>query len=328
MLNTNAVSAASLEPYYGIQAKQLQKQYKHNLSDFKDWDQKSHAVDYLLFPNNMGKNLALDETAFTNGELYTILTNKSKGGKKGAIVALVKGTKSEDLIKIFNMLPKTKRRKVNEVTLDMAPSMNQAVRTCFTKALIVIDRFHVQKLVYDAVQNIRIKFRWEALDTENLAYQNAKDLGQTYIPKLFSNGDTRKQLLARSRYLLFKSPNKWTATQQTRAAILFEEYPDIKKAYYLSMQLGKIYNQKIHKNVAMTKLAHWFNDIENCGFTLFNTIKNTFEQHYNSIIHFFVNRSTNASAESFNSKIKEFRRTFRGVKDTKFFLFRLTQIFA
>lgn len=328
MLDTKAISTASLEPYYGIRAKQLQKHYKHKLSGYNDWNQKSHAEDYLLFPQNMGETLSLDETAFTNGELYTILTNKSKGGKKGSIVAIIKGTKSEDIINVFNMLPKAKCRKVKEVTLDMAPSMNQAVRICFTKALIVIDRFHVQKLVYDAVQNIRIKFRWEAINAENLSYQKAKESNKLFIPKIFNNGDTTKQLLARSRYLLFKSPSKWTPTQQARAAILFDAYPDLKKAYYLSMKLGKIYNQNLNKNIAMTKLAHWFNDIENSGFPLFNTIRNTFEQHYNNIINFFVNRSTNASAESFNAKIKEFRRTFRGVRDKRFFLFRLTQIFA
>lgn len=276
----------------------------------------------------MSEYLGLDETAFTNGELYTILTNKSKGGKKGSIIALIKGTKSEDIIKVFKILPHSKRRKVQEVTLDMAPSMNQAVITCFTKALIVIDRFHVQKLVYDAVQNIRIKFRWEAIAADNLAYQKAKESGNKFLSKTFSNGDTRKQLLARSRYLLFKSPSKWTPTQEARAAILFDQYPELKRAYYLSMQLGKIYNQRLDKKVAMTKLARWFNDIDSCGFPLFNTIKNTFEQHYNNIINFFVNRSTNASTESFNAKIKEFGRTFRGVKDRRFFLFRLTQIFA
>lgn len=328
MLNTQAISTASLEPYYGIKGSQLQRVYKQKLSGYKDWDQKSHAEEYLLFPENMGESLGLDETAFTNGELYTILTNKDKGGKKGAIIALIKGTKSNDIIRVLNMLSRTLRRKVTEVTLDMAPSMNQSVRACFTNALIVIDRFHVQKLVYDAVQNIRIKFRWEAIDAENLAYIFAKESGKVYVPKTYSNGDTVKQLLARSRYLLFKSPSKWTSNQEARATILFEEYPDLKKAYYLSMQLGKIYNQKLHKNVAMTKLAHWFKDIENSGFPLFNTIKNTFEQHYNNIINFFVNRSTNASAESFNAKIKEFRRIFRGVKDTRFFLFRLTQIYA
>ncbi|WP_363321657.1 transposase [Plebeiibacterium sediminum] len=46
------------------------------------------------------------------------------------------------------------------------------------------------------------------------------------------------------------------------------------------------------------------------------------------MINYFNNRSTNAAAESFNAKIKEFRRQFRGVSDVKFFLFRLTKIFA
>lgn len=57
--------------------------------------------------------------------------------------------------------------------------------------------------------------------------------GENYIPFRYHNGDTRKELLIRSRYLLFKSANDWTDSQKQRAAILFEEYPDIKKAYGL-----------------------------------------------------------------------------------------------
>jgi len=50
--------------------------------------------------------------------------------------------------------------------------------------------------------------------------------------------------------------------------------------------------------------------------------------YYKNILNYFDNRSTNASAESFNAKIKEFRRQFRGVRNVDFFLFRLTTIFA
>ncbi|RLD40250.1 MAG: transposase, partial [Bacteroidetes bacterium] len=45
------------------------------------------------------------------------------------------------------------------------------------------------------------------------------------------------------------------------------------------------------------------------------------------ILNYFNNRSTNASAESFNAKLKSFRNEFKGVRDTKFFLFRITNIF-
>ena len=50
--------------------------------------------------------------------------------------------------------------------------------------------------------------------------------------------------------------------------------------------------------------------------------------HYKNILNYFDNRSTNASAESFNAKIKAFRTQFRGVRNIEFFLFRLTNIFA
>ena len=50
--------------------------------------------------------------------------------------------------------------------------------------------------------------------------------------------------------------------------------------------------------------------------------------HYKNILNYFDNRSTNASAESFNAKIKAFRAQFRGVRNIEFFLFRLTNIYA
>jgi len=78
----------------------------------------------------------------------------------------------------------------------------------------------------------------------------------------------------------------------------------------------------------MTHLARCFNQIEIADIHSFQVLRRTFESHYQNIINFFHNRSTNAAAESFNAKIKDFRRQFRGVSDVKFFLFRLTKIFA
>ena len=54
----------------------------------------------------------------------------------------------------------------------------------------------------------------------------------------------------------------------------------------------------------------------------------TFYEHYNDILNFDVNRSSNAAAESFNAKIKAFRASLRGVVDEKYFLFRFAMIYA
>jgi transposase len=327
-LDLYPISSNSLEKFYQIDGNYFGRQYKDCLSDYKDWDQKEHAKEWILFPKNIGTQLSLDETSLSNGELYTILTNKAAKGKRGAIVAMIAGTRSDELIKVLNQIPKELRQTVEEITLDMAGSMGLVVDKCFPKTTKVIDRFHVQKLAYDALQEMRIAHRWDAINEETNAIENAKSDNEKYIPEMLDNGDTLKQLLARSRYLLFKSQEKWTERQKQRANILFERYPDIKKAYNLTHRLRMIFSHTKTKGVAYTKLAHWFKDITESGFKSFNTISATIYSHYPEILNFFDNRSTNASAESFNAKIKAFRATQRGVTDIPFFLYRLSKIYA
>jgi len=138
----------------------------------------------------------------SQGELYTFLTNKKGRGKSGTLVACVKGTKSKDIIEVLEKIPFESRNKVVDVTLDMARNMESAMKTNFSSASLVTDRFHVVKLALEALQHIRVKLRWEALDKENEAIAKAKKEGIKYIGTSFENGDSPKQLLARCRYIL------------------------------------------------------------------------------------------------------------------------------
>jgi len=230
------------------------------------------------------------------------------------IVAIFAGTKVEPIVEQLLKISAEKRAKVKEITLDMANSMKTIAKKCFPKAMQVTDRFHVQKLATQALQDIRIKHRWDVIDFENEQIKQARSANKIFRPQVFTNEDTRKQLLARSRYLLYKAPHNWTENQYQRSKILFNEYPDIKIAFDLVQGLRNIFNTAISIQVAYTKLAHWYKDVEQSGFRAFNTIVNTITLNYRSILNYFVNRSTNASAESFNAKIKAFRAQFRGVK--------------
>jgi transposase len=327
-LDNYPISSNSLGKYYYVDGDHLGQQYKDFLSGYKTWEQKGHASEWILFPDNIGSYLSIDEVAVTNGELYTVLTNKEGKGRKGTLIAMIEGTESENVIGVLERIPEKLRHQVREVTLDMAGSMNKIVKRCFPSASLVIDRFHVQKLAYDAIQEMRIAHRWDAINEDTNAKENARLNNEKYIAPVFANGDTKKQLLARSRYLLFKSAEKWTEKQKHRAKILFDLYPDIKQAYWLTHKLRMIFSHTKEKGVAYTKLAKWYNDVTESGFKSFNTISATIYAHYPNILNFFDNRSTNASAESFNAKIKAFRATQRGVADVPFFLFRLSKIYA
>ena len=282
----------------------------------------------MLFPQNLGAKLSIDETCLSHGELYTIVTNKAAKGKKGSVVAIVAGTRAEKVIGVLCKIPQNKRNRVFEVTLDMSGSMDLIVRRSFPLATRVTDRFHVQKLAVEALQEMRIKYRWQALDEENLAIEKSKRKGQSFQPEILGNGDSVKQLLARSRYILYKRASKWTESQKRRAELLFERYPDLKRAYNLNMELSNIFENTEEKIYGMTRLARWHEKVRQAGFRSFNTISRTIQNHYKTILNYFDNRSTNAAAESFNAKVKAFRSNLRGVRDVKYFLFRLTNIYA
>lgn len=305
----------------------MQRHYKKKISGFKDWKQLSHAEDYLIYPENIGGHLSIDEVSLSKGELYTFVTNKQGRGKKRTLVACIKGTKSQDIVDVLNKIPLDKRKLVKEITLDMANNMQLASRMCFPESYLVTDRFHVVKLVMEALQHLRIKYRWEEIEKENQAIKLAKEQGLKYIPFTFENDDTPKQLLARSRYIIAKKPNDWTQNQKARAELLFKNYPLLHQAYKHTLEFRNIY-EETSREIAKEKIMSWIQKTKLLNMTVFNTVANSLNYHLETILNFFIKRHTNANAESFNSKIKLFRANQRGVIDVKFFLFRMEKLFA
>jgi transposase len=313
--------------FHQINSEVLRKHYKHKVSDYSKWNQREHCESYMLFPDNIGAVLSIDEVSLSKGELYTFVTNKAAKSKNGTIVACVKGTKSEDVINILKKIPLEKRMLVKEVTLDMANNMEHIVRMSFPAAMLTTDHFHVIRLAMEAMQHVRVKLRWEELEKENKAIEHAKTNGLKYKPVEFANGDSPKQLLARSKYILSKKTDEWTSNQKHRADLLFNQYPQLEKAYYHVLQLRSVYKNK-DKMKAKEQLDEWLEKNEKMPNKEFKTVAYTIKMKQESILNYFTNRNTNANAESFNAKIKLFRANLRGVKEVPFFLFRLTKLYA
>ena len=202
----------------------------------------------------LGTHLSIDETCLSTGEVYTILSNKEAHGRKGCLVAIVKGTKAKEVTSVLKKIPEAVRLLVEEVTLDFSDSMHQIVSACFPKAMITLDRFHHQQFCLEALQELRIGHRREVM-TE---VANARDDFRAMIKDLIKSGKP-----------LVDAEGK---PIRSNAAAMYDREDEI--------------------------------------------------------LNYFVNRSTNASAESLNAKIKDFRAQLRGVIDKKFFIFRLVKIFG
>lgn len=318
----------NIASYFAVSGNKLQRHYKHKVSGYKQWEQLWHADEYLIFPENMTENISIDEVSLSKGELYTIVTNKNtKAQNKKSVIAIINGTEAKMIQAVLGKIPIEKRNQVKEITMDMAPNMAMAARNSFVNSSQVIDRFHVVRLVMDALQHMRTNLRWKALDDENAAIKKAKNEGRKHQAEILSNGDTLKELLVRSKYLLYKFEDEWTLNQAKRAAILFEKYPLLKKAYKITESFRTLY-KLIHREDAVVKFNEWKQKVGDLKIDEFNTVVNSIEHHLHNILNFFNNRNTNANAESFNSKVKNFRANLRGVTDVKFFLFRLHKLFA
>lgn len=138
------MSICLLAERYGVKGQTLRKQYKENINGYRKWTQLGHAQDYILYPKNIGEGLSLDETCLSNGDVYTILTNKAAKGRKGTLVAMIRGVATDFVSAILCKLPHEKRQSVRTVTTDLSSAMMLTVRKAFPAAKLINDRFHVQ----------------------------------------------------------------------------------------------------------------------------------------------------------------------------------------
>lgn len=285
---------------YCVNGKHFADLYRNKISGYHDWCEMELYCGFYFNASNIGPYMSLDETCLSNGEVWTFLTNKEGKGGKGTLAAAIPGTKSDEIISILNnAMGKSVRRRVKEVTCDLSPSMRLVAAEVFYNAHVVNDRFHVQQVYNEAVDEIRIDIRRKLIAEEN-------ERDKSIPPITYSNGETMRQILARSKHNLMMSSNKWTDIQRHRVKILFKHYPILKDAYNLAMSLRKIFNTKTSPTKAMNKMNQWYEKVRQIGNANFRSVIKTFKNHAPTILNYFRRRATNASAEAFNSKVKLF----------------------
>ena len=354
------MTARCVGRFFQTDGRYLQRAYKEFLSDFRDWEQAAHAGEWVLLEGNIGERLSIDETMLHN-VLFTLLSNKDGHGKRGTLVAAVKGTTVADVAGILAKIPLEERLKVKEVTMDFSDSMMGIVTAMFPNAEIVIDRFHVAQLAGKALEEMRLKQKRAArteVKSQELEFKrrqklrarararyakkhkpkkspSGKRLGrprkrsnERFVPEKLRNGETKVDLLTHVRYPLLKSGDDWTDFQREEMRILFELNPKMRTAYGLLCALRSIFDKRQDREKARKALHTWYKNVGKSQIRELFTVRDTLMAKEEYVLNYFNNRSTNASAESFNSKIKGFRAQVRGVSDLPFFMYRLAKIFG
>ena len=342
MVEGKPISIGNVAYVLGMSAKKLHRWYQNILSGFpqavergeigkddffvREQGETEKIKVPILEEDNLGQRMAIDEKTI-NGTGYTILSNRQTNK-----IALMASTfKVKHLVKLMAQFDIEKRMKVVSLSRDMASNYDWFGRQVFMNAYHVVDKFHVIKNVIEQLQSIRIRYRQQELAKRREAAKNNQQFTETVL----SNGDTTLQLLARSRGLLFSSPNKWTEHQKQRAKVLFEHYPQIKTAFHLVQRLrqwlkppkGKTTYQRT-RDKKLQQIKALLKEFKQSDIEEMKNVALLIKRNMTQINNYFIAKETNAKAEALNQNLQRFINVNYGARNSDFFLYRVKIHFA
>ena len=97
---------------------------------------------------------------------------------KSSLLEVINSHKSDEIIEALKSQPQTTRENVKEVSVDMWGGFQKVIKEVFPNALIVINRFHVMKLVNKSLNKIRLLLELKGLKNRCLLMKNGEDLTQ------------------------------------------------------------------------------------------------------------------------------------------------------
>jgi len=297
----------------------------------------------ILEPDNLGEEMAIDEKQIGE-EMHTIISNH----ETGKIAVMAKSMCFEELKEA--LAPHREAcKKVAVLTRDLSPLYTKVGEELFVQSSPVADKFHIVRSLTEACQDVRVRFRQDILREKRLKHQEWKKeekerknqcqkSGEEYVAQKFhyqeeplSHGETALETLARSRYLLFKYPSQWTASQKKRSQALFERFPEIHKVYCRCCEFRNwMKKENVGKKMGEIKnqLQTWMQKVEQDDVDEMLNFKSLVERHLTPILNYFIFGATNAIAENINSQIQRFIMINQGTRDREFFYFRLKNYFT
>ena len=265
MVDDKPVNFTTIGGFLQLKPQTVYSWYRHYLSGYpeavesKQWgkdnftgtDKREKSVP-VLKPENFGEQMSVDEKMIDE-EFYTVMTNR----QTGKIALLAETLTVTELNKLIDKTGQVKQ-KVKTITADLSPTYEKFCEQSFPGAIIVADKFHVVKHIIEAVQTLRLRLKQQEIAQLPITKKERREYEKQ--TKLI-NGESRIEMLTRSRYVLFKRTENWTVSQQKRATLLFETFPQLKSAYELTQQIRQWldkenvgqYEWKIEQ-----QLIHWY----------------------------------------------------------------------
>lgn len=230
--------------------------------------------------------LGIDEKSFRRGQDYVTVLNDLKGGR---VLEVTQGASIESACAALGVLSQEQKQKVEAVAMDMSAAFKSAVETCLPMADVVHDRFHVSKMLNEAVDAVR-REEHQALSKQ---------------------GD---DVLTHTRFLFLRNFENNDAFGQENLEALLKLDLKVARAWGYKEQFRRFW-QRPSINAALKFFDKWAARVARCRLKPMIKVLKTLKAHLLELLNYFVHPITNALSEGLNSRIQAIKANARGFRN-------------
>lgn len=251
---------------------------------FNHWVGKARAADD---PSSITQ-LGIDETSTRKGHHYVTL---GVDLDQGRVIHVTEGKGKDTLQSIQEHLEGkgVDKHRIKQASLDLSPSFIAGIKESFPSAEITFDRFHVVKLLNEAMDKVRKAERKE------------------------------HEALKGHKYTFLKNRENLSEAKQQALAEMIQLYPTLGEAYRLKVLFNDLWDMP-DKPAAHAFLEQWHAEVEQTKIPAFMKFAKTVKAHWNGIVHFVESHLSNGILEGINHKVQLAKRRARGFRNLDNFI--------
>ena len=237
--------------------------------------------------------VSLDEfKGNSGGQKYNSIVVDPKGK---TVLDILPNRFESDLVRYFSQF--SNKNKVKYFVCDMNPHFRQVAKICFPQATIVVDKYHVIRQVYWAMEKVR---------------KNEQNKLSSQFRKYFK----------KSRNLLMKRTEKLTDEEMDRLALMFEIAPRLADAYRIKNEFLAVIRSKSSLE-GKQKLVDWLYSVEVMDLPEFHDCTKAYHNWFQEILNSMDVPWTNGYIEGCNNKTKVLKRVSYGMRNFSHFRKRI-----
>lgn len=263
----------------------LLKENPHRIwTIFNHWINLAYQADNPASVTQLG----FDETSRRKGHKYVTVAVDLEQRR---VIHVVKGKDANTIkeIRDYLQLKKVEPQQITQASIDLSPAFISGIKKHFPQAEITFDRFHVVKLLNEAMNKVR--------QQERKQHDELKGHKYTFLRNQASLSDSKKASLSE----------------------LITLFPKLGEAYRLKTLFNDLWDMP-NKMAAIAFIEQWCQEVEQSKIQPFMTFAKTVKSHLSGIVNFVETHITNAILESINNKIQMAKRRARGFRNINNFI--------